>query len=67
MSVEPCLPRKPHKTSHAELDILRSMTAQSARSMLHRLCAKVSGAGGSTQILQELLILRGSTLFPGRE
>src|SRR2546425_10544880 len=27
----------------------------------------VSGDGGSTQILQELLILRGAALFPGRE
>src|SRR5437016_3541758 len=27
----------------------------------------VSDDGGSTQILQELLILRGSALFPGRE
>jgi hypothetical protein len=66
-SVQSYLPRKPLKTPLAECGAPIAMLTQSASSMLNRLWALVSGDRGNTQILQELLILRGSTLFPGRE
>ena len=61
-SVQPYLPRTPRPLRQPIV-----MPAQSAQSTLNCLWATVSGNRGSTQILQELLILHGSALFPGRE
>jgi hypothetical protein len=66
-SVQPYLPREPLKKPLAECGAPLVMPARSARSMLNPLWATVSGNRGSTQILQELLILHGPALFPGRE